>query len=64
MPKTLKKSLKKAAHKLPWMLNKKYTVFFMWSHIFGWTIAWAQTVWLIIEIRKARCQLPKNMKKK
>lgn len=54
------KALKKAFNKVPWMLNKKYTKFFAISHIVGWCIAWIQTIWLYMEIRKVRDELRKK----
>jgi hypothetical protein len=27
-------------------------VFFAWSHLFGWFIAWIQTVWIIILMKR------------
>lgn len=35
-----------------WILNETWTKAFFISHIFGWTIAWVQTIWLVKEIRK------------
>ena len=37
-----------------WILNETWTKAFFISHIFGWTIAWLQTLWLVWEIRKKR----------
>jgi hypothetical protein len=37
-----------------WILNETWTKAFFISHIFGWTIAWLQTLWLVAEIRKNR----------
>lgn len=30
---------------------------FMISHIFGWLIAWIQTIWILVEIRKIKRRL-------
>jgi hypothetical protein len=37
-----------------WILNETWTKAFFISHIFGWTIAWLQTLWLVWEIRKKK----------
>jgi hypothetical protein len=36
-----------------WILNQTWTKAFMTSHIIGWTVAFAQTFWIIQEVRKA-----------
>jgi hypothetical protein len=40
--------------RVPWTVNKKLTMFFIISHIIGWLIAWAQTVWIIKEVKKVK----------
>jgi hypothetical protein len=40
--------------KEPWKVNKKITLFFAISHIVGWVIAWAQTMWIIKEIKEIK----------
>jgi hypothetical protein len=44
-------------------VSRKWTKYFLWSHILGWTLANIQTVWIIIEIRK-NLKILKHLKKK
>jgi hypothetical protein len=38
-----------------WVAFKnKWFVAFFYSHLFGWTVACLQTVWIVYEIRKLR----------
>lgn len=38
--------------------------FFLASHIFGWAVAWAQTLWIIYELRKCCNELAKLGRRK
>lgn len=35
-----------------WVLNETWTKAFFISHIAGWVIATAQTLWIVAEVRK------------
>jgi hypothetical protein len=48
------KNKKQTWAKRYWILNEPWTKAFFASHIFGWTIAWIQTLWLVAEVRKNR----------
>jgi hypothetical protein len=37
-----------------YILSQKWTKRFLASHLFGWTVAFLQTFWIVIEIRKLR----------
>jgi hypothetical protein len=36
-----------------WVINQVWTKAFFFSHLFGWTVAFIQTFWIVAEIRKA-----------
>jgi hypothetical protein len=52
--KPMAKNKKQTWAKRYWILNEPWTKAFFASHIFGWTIAWIQTLWLVAEVRKNR----------
>lgn len=37
-----------------WILTEKWTKAFFISHVFGWTIATIQTIWIVWEVRKKK----------
>jgi hypothetical protein len=37
-----------------WILNQRWTKIFIFSHFFGYTIAFLQTLWIIREVKKGR----------
>lgn len=42
--------------------NKWIHWFIVWSHIFGWAVAWIQTMWLMKELKRSRWELQEDIK--
>jgi hypothetical protein len=50
--KEMKKNKKDSWFNRYWILNQTWTKAFFISHVFGWGVAWIQTMWIIWEIKK------------
>jgi hypothetical protein len=44
-----------------WFLNQTWSKRFFASHMFGWIVASLQTIWIVLEIKRATIQILQAM---
>jgi hypothetical protein len=44
-----------------WIMNQKWSRRFFASHMFGWIVASLQTIWIVLEIKRATIQILQAM---
>jgi hypothetical protein len=48
-----------------WVVNKRVTWFFILSHLLGgWILAWLQTLWLVMLIKRSHKMVTKEIQRR
>jgi hypothetical protein len=48
-----------------WVVNKRITWFFILSHLLGgWLLAWLQTLWLVMLIKRSHKMVTKEIQRR